>query len=388
MTEASAGTLRPASPAAAWRDAAILLALFVLGRLITAGVSDAWIALNPDLTDRTLSELLCRWDCKWYIYIAEKGYDPVAKHWERGDGTNWAFFPLLPVLMAAISDVTGLAAREAGYVVANAAFLTAVIAFYAYVRDLHGERFALFAGGMLALWPYSVHATVPMSEAVYLPASILVFLFARRGDWIAAGLAAAAMSASRAVGMFVVVPLLVLAVQQFGWRALVTLRPDATRVVLAMALAGFGLGLFMTHLWLTTGDALAFSHLQTAWARRSEWPWVMLVNELSPWFWGTDSVIRKSAHLATALAGLGLTVVLVRRRLLAEAALVWATLAVAFTSGAVMSFARFTGVLFPRVLAVALLADRSWLRLPALVASAALLAGMTYLWVALYNYAM
>jgi hypothetical protein len=386
--DASAGTLRPVATAAPWRDVALVLGLFVLGRLITWAAAGTWFALDPDIESAGLAELLCRWDCRWYLKIAEIGYEPVAQHWERGDGTNWAFFPLLPMLIAGTTWSTGLDTLAAGHAVALTAFFVALVAFHAYVRDLAGERTALFAAGLLALWPFSIHATVPMSEAVFLPASILVFLFARRGQWIAAGLAAVALSASRAVGMFGVFAMLVLAVQQFGWRALLTFRPDATRALLAMALAGFGLGLFMAHLWFRTGDALAFSHIQTAWARKSALPWDMLIDEFSPWFWGFNDLWRRGLRLATALAALALTAVLVRRRLVAEAVFVWVALGVAFTSGSVMSFSRFAGALFPSVLALSLLADRPRARAVVLALSAAGLVVMTLLWVAMDSYAM
>lgn len=370
------------------RDLLVLLALVIAGRLAIAGVAALYLAGHPDDPAGSLAGVLCRWDCKWYVYVADHGYDPVARHWARGDGADWAFFPLLPLLMRAVALATGLSTRSAGFVVSTAAFALAVAAFHLYARDLRGPAFARHAGALLALWPFSIHAGVPMSEAVYLPASILAVLLARRGRWIAAGVAAAALSASRAVGVLGVLPLLAIALEAHGWRALARFSPPALPALVALALSGFGLGLFMVHLWMTTGDALAFSHVQTAWGRSFAWPWRMVIDELSPWRWDGGALLRHGVHLATALAGLSVAAVLIRRRLWPEAAFVYATFALALTAGAAMSLARFTGALFPLVLAVALLTDRPGRRGPALAASAALSLTMTWIWVALYNYGM
>lgn len=370
------------------RDVAALLAVFLAGRLISLAVAQAALLVHPEWEVTGLVDMICRWDCKWYAGVAEIGYEPQARHWARGDGANWAFFPLLPLLMAGVSAATGLSLKVAGLVVANAAFVVAVIGFFLYARDLVDRRFALFAAALLALWPYSVHATVPMSEAVYLPASVLLFLFARREQWIAAGLAAAALSSTRAVGVFGFLPLFVLAVQRHGLLSLIRLAPQAAPASLACALAGLGIGLTMMVQWHVTGDALAFSHIQTAWSREFLWPWRMVVDELSPWRWDASAQIRHGLQLATALAGALLSIVLIRRKLWAEAVFVLATLGIAMTAGAAMSLARFTGALFPVVLAMALLLDRPGWRLPTLAVSALLLAGMSYLWVAIYSYAM
>lgn len=370
------------------RDLLIVLAAFVAGRLITLAVAALWLSLDPEGGSSTIADALCRWDCRWYIYTADKGYDAVPMHWARGDGANWAFFPLLPILMHAVSALLPVSTRTAGFLVANAAFLVAVVAFHVTARDLFGRAFARFAAVLLALWPFSIHATVPMSESVYWAAAVGTLMLARRDWWIAAGLAAAALSATRAVGVLGFLPLLVLAIQRHGFGALVTLRREAAPAALALALSGLGLGLFMTHLWLKTGDALAFSHIQTSWGREFKAPWWMIVDELSPWRFAPDAILRNAAHLATVAAGLAVGLVLIRRRLWPEAVLVYATFAIALTAGGAMSLARFTGALFPLVLAVALLADRPGWRGPVLAAAAAGLAGMTWLWVDLYNYGM
>ncbi len=286
------------------RDLAFVVSAFVLGRLITIAVAALWLQLHPDSGVATLADALCRWDCRWYVYTADKGYDPLPSHWERGDGANWAFFPLLPLLMRGATLLLPIGTTAAGFVVANLSFLLAVVAFHVYARDLAGRRFGLFAALLLAVWPFSIHATVPMSEAVYWPAAILALAFARRDWWIAAGFAAAALSASRAVGVFGFLPLLILAIARFGVVPLVTLRRDAAPAALALALSGFGLGLFMTHLWLTTGDALAFSHIQNAWGREFRAPWWLVVDEFSPWRFEPKDLVRSAAQLGTAVCGM------------------------------------------------------------------------------------
>lgn len=370
------------------RDVAVLLAAIVLGRLLMA--SGAFVAVSiydiPEAPD--VLRGLCRWDCRWYRQIALIGYDAQAQHWLRGDGANWAFFPALPVAIAAAMALTGLDVDIAGLVVANLAFVGSVLLFHLVVRDLLGPPAALFGGAMMALWPFSVHASVPMSEALYLPLSMAAVHGARRGWWLAAGIAAAACSATRAVGLFVVVPMLMIAIREHGFWRLVLLRPGAERAALALGMTGIGLGLFMLHLHGRTGDALAFSHIQTAWGREAKWPWMMVYDALNPMLRTWLAIGRSAPHLVTAALALASTAVLIRRRLWPEAVLVLFTLGVALTQGATISLPRFSGALYPVVLAVVILADRPGWHAPALALSAAGLAAMSFLWASGAVYAM
>ncbi|MBP0644849.1 hypothetical protein J8J17_23940, partial [Mycobacterium tuberculosis] len=86
---------------------------------------------------------------------------------------------------------------------------------------------------------------VPMSEAVFLPLSLLSLLLARNDRWLLAGLVGGLMSGTRIVGILVVPGLVTLALQRYGWRALLTLRPGSERVLLGLLFCGLGLALFM-----------------------------------------------------------------------------------------------------------------------------------------------
>src|SRR5687768_7840619 len=87
--------------------AAFPFAVFVCSRFAIFGVA-AWSrSLDPRMHRPTgpveVSWLtpLCHWDCGWYVSIAERGYAEPQQ-------TN--FFPLLPVLMRGLSELTGLSA--------------------------------------------------------------------------------------------------------------------------------------------------------------------------------------------------------------------------------------------------------------------------------------
>src|SRR5215469_9180840 len=51
------------------------------------------------------TSLLCRWDCGWYLGIADQGYSTVQT--TEAGATNYAFFPLLPVATRTIAPVFG-----------------------------------------------------------------------------------------------------------------------------------------------------------------------------------------------------------------------------------------------------------------------------------------
>lgn len=340
-------------------DTVFILGVFALSRVIVFLTLAAALAINPEMgSDGTLAAM-CRWDCIWYVELARDGYHPTAQLWTSGSAANWAFFPALPLLLRFVHGVVGGDLMVVSVLTTQAIFLLTLFIFHAYASEIApagDAQFPRFATALVAAWPFSIYFSVPMSEAIFLPLSLLALLLARRDHWLLAGLVGALLSGTRIVGILIAPVLLTLALQRFGWRALVTLRPGTERVILGLGLTGLGLGLFMLHLHETTGDALAFLHIQVAWLREFKWPWMMLIDELNPLVQAWDRVLL---NLGYAIAGCGAGVLLVmlwRRRaeLLPEFVLAASVTAVALTGGRLMSLPRVLGVLFPLILVLAL----------------------------------
>ncbi len=334
-----------------------LIMLFMLSRvLLSIGIGLAYLA-NTSRLEVGLDDLFCNWDCDWYVGIAEHGYQQLHEVGASG-AANWAFFPALPMTMWGVSQVTGLPAVYAGMAIAEIGWATGLYFLFLAARDLGGPVFARHAAIVYALWPFAVHASIPMTEALFVPTTIGAFLFARRGDWLLAAMLAAVASATKTVGVVLMIPFFVLAASEYGLWRLMSVRPGTERAVVAVGACGLGVAGYMIYLYGLTGDALAFSHNQVAWSRVFELPWMMILDELNPAFINPGWLIANALDLATGLAAVGLAVYLWRRGRRAEALFAGVTLLIAFDTGNASSLPRYSGGLYPVMLAVMLMTAR------------------------------
>jgi hypothetical protein len=235
-----------------------------------------------------------RWDAAWYLVIAHFGY--------RADlgsftASRTAFFPLYPLGLRGLSNV-GLAPVVAGVGLSLTAFAAALYGLHR-LTTLEMARMRVPLGGEVARLTVLLTAFAPMalyfsaiySESLYLAVSVGAFLCARRGRWAAAGMFGLLASATRSTGVVLVVPLALLyfygpradrtedraragAFQRSHALAVTgslwgTLRPRyrARADALWLLLVPVGIGLYMAHLGLVGGDALAPFHAETAWSR-------------------------------------------------------------------------------------------------------------------------
>ena len=314
------------------------LAIRYFGYAMT--VSDPSLAGFPDG--------LCRWDCSWYVHIAEKGYDvfPVAT---MISGGNWAFFPLMPLLVGAVHAVTTLPtmALATGMSIAMS-YATSMIAWPLFNKNL--RAYTLFSAYLLA-GPWSIYFTTFMTEALFILLTTGVLVALQRRAYLPAGMIAALLSATRIVGVFMSVAMLAQffaehraegkSVRSFVPALLK--RPD---VLLGLLLAPLGAFVYMAFLRWWMGDGLAFLHVQRAWARAYGNPlgfiWTALTN------FPKDGWIPTSPQqLAVAvITGFVLIGVLAWRRQWAGATFSFISLLVPLFAG-MASTLRFTAGLAP-----------------------------------------
>ena len=99
----------------------VILIVFAVSRAIQLGV-----LLGVSVTTRVFAQpvqggianLLCRFDCEWYVRVATEG--PGALSRTEAYATGYAFFPLYPSTVAIVSQLTGLPPFTAGFVLSKA----------------------------------------------------------------------------------------------------------------------------------------------------------------------------------------------------------------------------------------------------------------------------
>ncbi len=323
----------------------------------------AFAVTVKDASILTFAEGMCRWDCGWYVRLAETGYDPFPVPTMINAG-NWAFFPLFPLLIGALRFVTGLPTMPLASAVSVALSIGASMLAYPLLgRNI--RAFTLFAAFLLC-GPFSIYFTTFYTEVLFLFLTLAVFAALGQKRFLLAGLLAAALSATRIVGVFIVFAILVevwRAHRAGGgtWRTFIpaTLRrPD---LVLAFALAPLGLFAYMTYLHLSIGDALAFNHVQRAWGRPLGLPPVFVWNALNAW--PQSGFLPSSSQVSglVTVIGYGLIGVMFWQRRFAMAIYSLICLTLPLFAG-MASIVRFNAGLAPMVLTLTeLLARRSWL---------------------------
>ncbi len=203
------------------------------------------------------------WDGEHYVMLALGGYlNPP-------DNVSPAFFPLYPLLMRSFAELFGgPITREALSIwgpLLSLLFLPFALFFvYRIALDGWGERAARGAVLALAFFPTTFFLNAAYTESLFLALSAGSLWAARvRRDLLLACVLAGLASATRNVGVFLIVPLAfewIRKVEGYRWRGAY------------LALVPSGLLAYMGYLWARFGDPLLFYSAQKDWGRQATGP--------------------------------------------------------------------------------------------------------------------
>jgi hypothetical protein len=197
-----------------------------------------------------LFRTFAQWDARWFLQIAEHGYEEVPQ--------AAAFLPVYPAAVHALAWVTG-STLVAGVIISLAAGAAAAWALAEIARPLLGERGANDAVLYLALYPVGFVLTALYSDGLFLALAAGAFLAAMRGKSVAAGILGALATGTRLLGIALLPALVLLLWRGRGLRSLARLAP--------LALLPAAVGLYALYLNSTLGDPWAFTRAQADWDR-------------------------------------------------------------------------------------------------------------------------
>jgi mannosyltransferase PIG-V len=393
--ERNAPTVRRVSTHPMWRTLALVAFAFALSRAVIFAVwfaalqyptpsqpteANWWepklVLTAPGFGD-SLAGLVRLYDASWYATIAEHGYD--AGPFDASIQHNWAFFPLHPLLWRAASAATGELALT-GIALANLCFLVALIVVHRLTLALDfapptADRAVL----ALALFPVSYFFALPWTESLFLLLSASCFLAATKERWWLAGAFAALASVTRLSGLFLLAALAVVL-----WQA----RDRAPRSAwFALALAPLAFAGFAWHLHATTGDALAFVHIQGAFARPAHPTREAIEWAIRRWDWVIEGWNFRWLNAAAMLAAVVAAIWFALKRRLACALFLALGIAAPLGTATVMSGARYAIGLFPFAIAIGAWTKNRYVELALWTISAALLALMSACYALSINFA-
>jgi hypothetical protein len=304
----------------------------------------------------TILDLSCRWDCGWYLVISGAGYH--APEAALAGTPNWAFYPLLPMLMRGAQALGIADPRVAALLISSIAFVLALGWIHRYARLLgNSERVAATTVMIIAFLPHGIVFSSAYTESLFLCLLAGTMLALRERRYLLAGIAAALLSATRSNGIFVIVFIVVQLYLQLGPQAF--FRPwRVPQAFVPLLMAPLGAFAFWAFAFVATGDAFAMTTtVRHGWA----WSWepplsnLVMFLEIDPdaRFWLLGSLF--AAACATLM---------LRYRWYAEFAFCAVVFVLIWGGSVPNSLWRYSMVLFPAWIALARLLDtRESLRL-------------------------
>ncbi|MFI6356256.1 hypothetical protein ACIBJF_27105 [Streptomyces sp. NPDC050743] len=238
------------------------LALFVAVRL--AGILMV-IVTNAVRGHSLVRSLAHSWDSRWYLHIAAQGYGH--KIWITPQGavqSDWAFFPLYPGLIRALT-VLPFTPGQAALLIAWTAAVVAAYGVYVIGHLLYGRGVATALVALWAAMPHSVELTIAYTESLFAALAVWSLYCVLKGRWLWAGALAALAGLSRPSGFAVAVAVsLAAAHEALRRRGRVPVSLWAGAVLAPLGWLGYVL-------WVgsQTGDLLGgYFKVQSAWDSR------------------------------------------------------------------------------------------------------------------------
>jgi hypothetical protein len=217
-------------------------------RLLLGSWALSRLLLLAPLLGHRFPQVLLQWDTVHYLAIAQHG----------SQGPLYAFFPLFPALLGALSQQQPTAFLWLGFLVSNLAFLGALFLLQAQAHQLWGPGAARWTVLLTCFNPFSLFCSIPYTEGLYLLLTAAALANGGIGPW--AGPSGALAAATRPTGILLLPGQLLQALRQPSQRR---------QALLAAALTGLGFGVVLLLGWQGSGDPFAFLHAQqTGWGHR------------------------------------------------------------------------------------------------------------------------
>lgn len=255
----------------------IHLAGFAGTTLLTALIG--WGPSRPVAPEysNSLADYFVRWDAHYYLEIAQNGY--------RSAGPERAFFPLYPLTVRFLSQLLGLPLPWGGWLLSILSFVGACCLLYRWVLVDYRAEAAVWAVRWLCLFPLSFFFTAFYAEALFLVTALAGIYWARRGNFVASGLAIGLAGAARPIAFLLAVPYIL----EF-WQQRHFSRSRWVSFGLGALLAPLGMLSYLLFVARQLGSwniVMAYASIHdNEWHRTYTWPWVTLYDGINAALFG------------------------------------------------------------------------------------------------------
>ena len=340
------------------------------------------------ISENEVLNLPARWDAGWYLGIADDGYDGSVLSSGRRGQQDIAFFPAYPMVVRVAGDLLGAGVARprlvkgriedprsvrllwGGVAVSLVAFFIALVYLFRLVRDDFGEEVTQGRVLLLAAYPFAVFFSAAYTESLFLLGTVATFYHFRRGEYTLAGVWGVVVGLTKTNGFLLSVPLLLLwlpaAIRRFRRTSPPATPPPGAAGLVATIMPATGMCLYSAYLYGLTGKPLA-------WLQAHEQGWNRRFGEVGHLILERYNLViqhgfyvylaSSPAELVNGLAAL-LAVALVwpvwRRLGISYASLMVVVVVPPLLAGGFVSLGRFTSVLFPMFVYLAVVLPRGW----------------------------
>lgn len=272
----------------------IPLLAFTLSRLLIFGMGILADTMLPTEEGHWVADenspflsMWAKWDSQYYVDIATNGY------WYRpGQQSNVAFFPLYPMAMQVLAPALGGNLIRTGFLLANAAFLGALIFLYLLTELELDSASAGRTVFLLAFFPTSFFFSCVYTESFFLLLSVGTMYFARRHLWFPAAILGMLTAATRNLGILLWALVLWEWLRANGWSLGRLFSRDMWKgffgnlrqhwfEVLVISVIPLGMVVYILFLQQNFGRPLAFIETQAAWGRQNVGPVAVIAKSLT-----------------------------------------------------------------------------------------------------------
>lgn len=249
------------------RAVSVWHAVLVYALIRLAGL--AALAVTASAKGRDAHSLLVSWDGQWYRGIAANGYGFTHIHPDGRHLSDYAFFPMYPMLERVVSGLTGLDYEDAGLAISWVSALCAVYAIFRIAERLYDARVAFVAVILWGALPIAIVQTMSYTESFFTAMAAWSLYFVLRRRWLgAAGLAVIA-TLTRPTGSAVALAVIVAAAVHLWSSRRRGPREDRGGTILspviAIVLAAIGSVAYVAWVGVRTGSVGGYFTVTAGW---------------------------------------------------------------------------------------------------------------------------
>lgn len=287
-----------------------------------------------------LISLHARWDSDWYLDIAKNGYSLEYNQWGL---YNVVFFPLYPFLVKITSFFADGNLMLSGWVLSVIFLLLAFFYLFKLVKEFHPEINPYLPIIFLLIFPTAFFLNAIYAESLFLFLSLAVFYHGLKKNFILAGIFGFFASLTRITGILLFIPLIWEYLKNYNFKLKTdfSLKSVFNLKILPIFLVPLGTFSFFLYHYFKFGNFFLFFEIQKNWGRA-----FVLQKEHFDLF-NNPAIVNFSLDVFFAIFAI-LTALFVFKKIRPSYGLyMLATIAVALSTGTLMSIGRYILVLFP-----------------------------------------